>query len=333
MTETIESLRTTRELPTLPEIDDATRREFLIGAAGLLLLAPYGCGSGGEEGRGASGETRVVEHAAGRTEVPVEPRRVVALDPSSALNLDALGVPVVGAVRPNIASPAVVEEFLADAEIVGTLSEPNLERVAGLRPDLIVALPDGGEVANLDELRRIAPTVAYEFANPEWERMLRDQATFVGREERAEALIGEHESRLARLRRRVEVAGRPTINYLRFYAASLGVCLGYLETRMMSEAGFRFPEGYGHTPDNQRCTEESTEQLPRLDADVLLVGTDPGGEDLTREYRESPLWKRLGAVREGRVLEVDTGVWLSFDYPGIGMMLDDLERALRLFEG
>lgn len=67
MTKTIERVRT---FPPLPEIDDATRREFLLGAAGLLLLAPYGCGSsvgsGGEGGSGPSGETRVVEHAAGR---------------------------------------------------------------------------------------------------------------------------------------------------------------------------------------------------------------------------------------------------------------------------
>jgi iron complex transport system substrate-binding protein len=258
---------------------------------------------------------------------------VVALETTSALNLGALGVPVVGTVRPNIASPTVVEEFLADAEVVGIESEPNLERVASLRPDLILTPSYEGEIANLDELRRIAPTVAYEFVNPGWERMLRDHAAFVGREERAEALIDEHESRLAELRRRVEAAGRPTINYLRFYAANLGVCLGYLETRIMSEAGFRFPRGYGHIPDAPRCTEESVEQLPRLDADVLLVGTAPGGEDLAREYRESPLWQRLDAVREGRVLEVDTGVWLSLDHPGIGMMLDDLERAVELFEG
>lgn len=258
---------------------------------------------------------------------------MVALDPSSALNLGALGVPVVGTVRPNIASPAVVEEFLADAEVVGTESEPNLEKIAARGPDLIVAPSYEGEIANLDELRRIAPTAAYEFVNPGWERMLRDQAAFVGREERAEALVDELKGRLAKLRRRVEAAGRPTINYLRFYAERLGTCLGYLETRMMSEAGFRFPRGYGHTPDAPRCTEESVERLPRLDADVLLVGTDPAAEDFAREYRESPLWERLGAAREGRVLEVDTGVWLSFDYPGMGMMLDDLERALGLFEG
>lgn len=331
MTKIIERPETV--LPPLPEIDDVTRREFLIGAGSLLLLAPYGCGGGGSEAGGETNtETRTVEHALGEAEVPADPRRVVALDPSSALNLSTLGVPVVGTTRPNIASPAMVEGKLSEAEIIGSESEPNLEKIASLEPDLIVMPAYEGEAANYDSLTEISPTVAYEFINPEWERMLRAQASFVGRSEEAERLIAEHEERIKGLRERVEAAGRPTINYLRFYSERLGVCVGYLETRIIDEAGFRFPEGYEHDLDNQRCTDESLEQLPRLDADVLLVGVDPGAEDLAREFRENPLWQRLGAMRRGNVLEVNTGVWLSFDYPGIQRMLDDLERTLDLLE-
>lgn len=47
-----------------------TRREFLIGCAGLLLLLLTGCGSNGGDGSDASGQTRTVEHSAGTTKVP-----------------------------------------------------------------------------------------------------------------------------------------------------------------------------------------------------------------------------------------------------------------------
>lgn len=322
---------TKKPLPPLPEIDDVTRREFLIGVGSLLVLAPYGCGgSGGPQE--PSGQTRTVEHAGGQTVVPAQPQRVVALDTVSALNLSALDIPVVGTTRPNIASPMMVEEVISDAKVVGTESEPNLERVAGLEPDLIVVPSYEGEISNYDKLSEVAPTVAYEFVNPGWEQMLREQASFVGEKEAAERLIADHKERVAALRERVEAAGRPTINYLRFYSDSVGVCVGYTETEIMDETGFRFPEGYGHDTQNPRCTNESLEQLPRLDADVLLVGVDPGGEDLAREYRENPLWQKLGAVREGNVLEVNTGAWLSQDYLGIQKMLGDLEQALKLVE-
>lgn len=55
--------RTGTEL--VPEIEnDITRREFLIWTGGILVLAPYGCGSNGEGADEAtSRETRTVEHA------------------------------------------------------------------------------------------------------------------------------------------------------------------------------------------------------------------------------------------------------------------------------
>lgn len=56
MTKTIEPAG----LPPLPEVDDATRREFLIGADGFLLL-PSGTPGGEQQGEGGGpGATRTV---------------------------------------------------------------------------------------------------------------------------------------------------------------------------------------------------------------------------------------------------------------------------------
>ena len=76
-----------------------TRREFLIGAGSLLVLAPYSCGSNGESGAGGevtSGGTRTIEHELGETRVPRNPRRIVALDfaviPDCLLALDRIPI-------------------------------------------------------------------------------------------------------------------------------------------------------------------------------------------------------------------------------------------------
>jgi hypothetical protein len=61
-----------------PEIEnDLTRRGFLAGTGSLLLLGIAGCGSG--ESASSSGETRRVERPMGLVELPVDPKRLVAI--------------------------------------------------------------------------------------------------------------------------------------------------------------------------------------------------------------------------------------------------------------
>jgi iron complex transport system substrate-binding protein len=154
---TIERART---LPPLPEVDDATRREFLIGAAGLLWL-PAGCGNGVEEGEpSGSGETRSVEHLLGTTEVPASPERVVALDGGNDLEaLCALDVTPIAAGEARRAEGQNRWENYIESrceldgvEFLTGRDQANLERVAALWPDLILYEP------LYDELSRIAPT-------------------------------------------------------------------------------------------------------------------------------------------------------------------------------
>jgi ABC-type Fe3+-hydroxamate transport system substrate-binding protein len=62
---------------------------------------------------------------------------------------------------------------------------------------------------------------------------------------------------------------------------------------------------------------------------VILVAVAPGGRDALRRLEAAPAWRRLPAVRTGRVVRVDGGTWWS----GGGILaarsaLRDLERAL-----
>jgi ABC-type Fe3+-hydroxamate transport system substrate-binding protein len=123
--------------PPPPTVDDVTRREFLIGAAGLLLL-PAGCGSGREDGGEAPGQTRTVRHALGETRIPENPRRMVVLDVVTLEHVLALRMMPVGYPLDGGAPPPYLESMLDGVESVGTIGEPSLERIAVLEPDLIV---------------------------------------------------------------------------------------------------------------------------------------------------------------------------------------------------
>ena len=143
-----------------------TRRKFLIGAGSLLILAPFGCGTG-EQGDGGSGGTRTVEHAMGESEVPAEPGRIVAL--TGQMDLDALlalGLQPIAAganfENDTAVNPWSQNRLEEDVEVFKFRPEPNVEKIATFEPDLIV-----GHIGWLepvyDELSQLAPTVVTEY--------------------------------------------------------------------------------------------------------------------------------------------------------------------------
>lgn len=80
-------------------------------------------------------DCRIVEHSLGKTCVPLEPRRVVALDGATVGNLLALGMMPAG-----VASNLLPEitRLIPNVPRLGQSSQINLETLAVLQPDLII---------------------------------------------------------------------------------------------------------------------------------------------------------------------------------------------------
>jgi iron complex transport system substrate-binding protein len=317
MTKTIK--RPAIKPPPLPEIDDATRREFLIGAAGILLL-PAGCG-GGESGGANSGEatakTRTVESVYGRTRVPAEPERIVTLDPVTLLDVLALGFEPVGYVQANLTGLGIVEDRLEGIEAVGTESQPNLEAIAALEPDLIF-----GYTENPEEMGQIAPVVDVPYDETEWKRMLRDKAKILGRRKRAEELLSDFETRKEEFRGAMgERLDEVTVSFVRFSESGVSLYPGSFSSSVMADVGLRMPPEQ-RLDAGECCVELSAEKIPEIDADYVFVAVDPGGEEKLREYESNPLWERL----EGEKVAVDSSVWIQPSYLTAKAILDDLEE-------
>lgn len=168
--------------------------------------------------------------------MPTGPRRVVAFDAGYATDLATLGVPVVGTVEPNVASPELVRRLLSDAERVGTAEEPNLERIAALRPDLIVtrtftddALERDQGAQQLDpnfaKLERVGPTVALPYRDADWRGNFEKVAAVTGRGERAHELAARAEAQLRQVRREVGGGPAPTVSFVRVVGGEIYVAL------------------------------------------------------------------------------------------------------------
>lgn len=322
-------------LPPLPEIDDATRREFLIGAAGLLLVAPYGCGRGSGTGEASSRETRRFEHAAGVTEVPVRPQRIVTTtDQNALLPLLELGVKPVG-------SAGLVEEDGAktfrrvegfdtsDIEFVGSYGQPNAEAVAAQNPDLIV----GYELdeAYYDKLSQIAPTVLIQIFDRNLDEALLDFADLAGRTDRAEEFragyVRRVDSLLDRLGDRRDGLSVSVISAGdssgQFYRADVGQALG----TVMANLDLPRPAPQRGEGDFEPF---SMENLSKHDADVMLVVnySEEGQDPNFRALVESPLYESLAAREAGQAYVIDGTETVGAAWARMGAFLGDLERIL-----
>lgn len=331
----------------VPAIEDITRRDFLVGGAGLLALGTFGCGGGGEEG--FAGETRTVEGYYGPVEVPVRPRRVI---PGSTFNMDyalVLGLPLAaGSALFGAAANSYPEyqreaypEKLEDLEAVQT-DPANYEQIAAYEPDCII---DSGAVWDEERYERfseIAPTFVFseyveedELEDPGrnvWRKPLREIGRVFGRENRAEEYIDDYEERAGELRERLaEQWGEAAFAFVEPNTEGI-----YVHGTLQDPTSQILFGDLGAEPApflNPAPQELSLETLPEIDADVILLSLRWQEGSLQRDlesaatYVDTPLWQKIPAVEKGQVYRFDAE--LHYPSPVVARaFLDFVERDL-----
>lgn len=103
----------------------------------------------------ASKPTIAIQTARGEMTVPLNPSKVAVFDMTSLDDLQALGVPVIGA--PKKVLVPYLQQTLETANNIGTLFEPDLEALNALKPQLIII--SNRTAPKYDELNSIAPTI------------------------------------------------------------------------------------------------------------------------------------------------------------------------------
>ena len=323
---------TCRSGPAYPTIEDITRRQFLIGAGSLLVLAPYGCGSDDGAGGETTGGTRTVEHAFGSTEVPNEARRVAVLDTWSLDNSVALEAPVVAAKQFDGFAPFYRELRPEAAENVGSFpGETNLEALAATEPDLVLCDAYRFD-QDQNQLTEIAPTVPITppEGDPDWKETLRLAGKALGRQDLAEEKLADYGGRVKDIRAALGGAeGAEKIEVSIVLPRSDGQVRIYLPGsfggQIIEEVGLSRPPSQREDSIN---VDLSLEQVGRADADAIFFWTGTPEESQAEErLKNDPLWQKLGAVEAGRVYDVG-GYWYGFGPTTANRILDDIERYL-----
>ncbi|GAA4701843.1 iron-siderophore ABC transporter substrate-binding protein [Pseudonocardia yuanmonensis] len=306
------------------------RRRWLLAGAAALAVVVAGCGGPADTPAApqaqapqqGTGLPVTIDHALGSTTITAPPQRVVTVGWSDQDAVLALGVTPVGTAEWFNEQPGAIFPWATQAaggavpEIVSNAGEISFEKVAALKPDLILALYEGLDQSEYDKLSAIAPTVAQskqfdEFGAP-WQDMTLTAGKALGREQQAKELVADTEAKFEAVRDAHPEWAQKTM--LVGATAENGTYTVFSpqdpKVRFFADLGFRTQPPWlaGRVADNVATV--SAEEYKLLDVDRLAWTSDP---DLMQVLRDDPIYNRLDVVRSGRVSYFD---YTTAPFPG-----------------
>ena len=256
---------------------------------------------------------KTIVHDFGTTELKKAPKRIVILDNLYGEILDPLDITPVGATTGQSDSQefsTLFKKQYKDAKVVsvGWQGSPDLDKIAELKPDLILMT---GEQEDLyDELSEIAPTVGYQINTDEnWdyhETSLKVAEIFDKRDEMKkdldrldarEAVFAENVK--AKFGNQKLMYLRVTDNDIRYYAYGH---FGYLYDT------YHFNRAETFNPDDMFQVIDP-DKLKDINPDLLIVQAD-SQELLDNKLKNTPVWTSLKAVQNNKVIYADYSTYM-----------------------
>ncbi|MGV9505052.1 iron-siderophore ABC transporter substrate-binding protein [Streptomyces tendae] len=313
-------LRTTRMKPW-------RRLAAALSAAALGVGLLAGCGSdsddsadqaGGGTPAAAGAFPVTVEHAFGTTKIDKAPERVVSVGYTDDQTVLAFGIKPVGMVDqyPNPAgqSPDIntqwpwVKDKWGDSkpEVVMKNGDtgPNYEKIAALRPDLIVAVYSEIDRAAYDKLSKIAPTVGRTKGEKEpfsapWQDNALHIAKALGKAEEGEKMVADIQGKLDAAKQAHPGFADQTAVVLSWYKDSVAPFTSTdVRGRLVTGIGFKYQTEIDEVAGGDFYTTLSPERVDLVDVDRIFVINDKADQDALKKFE---LFTNLDAVKNGKV--------------------------------
>ena len=271
-------------------------------ATGLLLICL---------GLPATGQAAVWVDAMNRpVELTAPPQRIVSLVPSVTEILFALGAgdQLVGATRFCTYPPAA-----RDLPRVGDYSEPSLEAIAVLAPDLVVLAADAASPALLARIEAldIAAYVVYPKGITGTVATIRQLGEVVGQAAAAERLASELQLKIDTVRQTSQSQHKPRVLFCVMTEPLVVAGPGTLIDDLLQAAGASNVVPTGPV----RYPTWGAEALLAADPDILILSVHPGQQGPDELMA---IWPELRASRDRQVVTVEAD-WVSRPGPRLAL--------------
>lgn len=273
-----------------------------------------------------------VEHLLGETKLEENPAQVIAFDYAAIDSLTELGVEVAG--LPKSSLPAVLADYQSDQYVdIGTLFEPNFEKIYEMQPDLIII---SGRQADLyDQLSEIAPTLYLGVEGNNFMESVKKNAKILGEIFNKEALAAEKlnkiEAQVLNLKNKLKAQANEALlimaNDGSLTAYGPGSRFGYV----YSEFGFEpidkniAVSNHGSSISFEYILEKNPPYILVIDRAAVV-----GGSTTAKMTLENQLVKATTAYQDDKIIYLNSEIWYVAS-GGLGTtltMIEDLEKAL-----
>lgn len=255
---------------------------------------------------------RQVNHTMGTTTITGTPKRVVALEFSFVDDLGAIGVKPVGIADDNQRTRVIpkVRAEIGNPVSVGLRATPNLETIASLHPDLIIADADR-HATILPQLQKIAPTIVLDSLNETFLPQLH-AAKVIGLALNKCGLMNRRIKQSKLVMQRIAKAVPKDESRKAFYgvASKTAFNANFANNYVPSILDYL---GIGYALDAAKKGETPTEHITLEDvltinpAMLFVADAQPGS--LFQEWKKSPLWATLKATQNKAVYVVNDNLW------------------------
>lgn len=297
-------------------------RRALLGLALPAALLLTACANPADSGGGGDFDV-TVKHKYGTTTIDKKPEKVVALGLNDADTLLALGIQPVGVVdwfgeRPYGKWPWAKKLWEGEKpKIVGERDDYNMEKIAKLAPDLIVAQYSGMTKDQYKTLSKWAPVVAQplgheDYAAP-WTAMAEPIAKAVGEEKKLDELIEGVEDDFTEAREEHPEFAELTGAVAESYEKGKYVAFAADDPKMefLTLLGFKADKDIeSEVEDNNNVVDFASERLDLVDVDLLLWLTST--KEAEDNVKTDAVYGELAVAKEGRDL------FVPYEDPPIG---------------
>lgn len=268
---------------------------------------------------------RLFQHEIGETCVLSAPQRVVVLEYSFADNLGVLGEKPVGYAIDTM--PEYLVTIVDGATKVGSRKAPSLEKIAQLKPDLIIA-DKKRHAAIYKQLSAIAPTLIYNSLRGSYDeqmRILSQMGKIYNKDKLAANAIKMLETKMEQAR----LESKPTTVLLGEQSRDVNSrhtmtnqsFVGTLMPRIGKINALKAPKG-------QTKQELSLEGLAKINPESIVIFCTSQSQASIKQFLANPILKSLKAFKNNHVYFLNKTLWTKGrGVLGLTEILDDAKTS------